>query len=198
MTKRAADLTDLQRLCWRHIALHVAKTGKFPSTKMLSFLLGRSLTNAAVLRTSLLRKGYLAKTGTNAVTAWRILIWPTGIAPREVTAPVESCPGKPGNPTPAEAERMLRLKNEGGMPVAAIARVTGYSIYRVEIALGIRRRESKPVYEAPPKRRPCMMCGCTFLSEGPHNRVCQTCKGTSRWRGGNDLSFDGPRAGRGM
>lgn len=27
--------------------------------------------------------------------------------------------------------------------------------------------------------RPCMCCGRTFQSEGPHNRLCQKCRTTS-------------------
>lgn len=34
--------------------------------------------------------------------------------------------------------------------------------------------------------RKCLCCSKEFKSEGIHNRVCDPCKNTSAWRGGNN------------
>ncbi len=36
-----------------------------------------------------------------------------------------------------------------------------------------------------PQSRKCLMCGETFASEGPHNRICSRCKLTRTWREGD-------------
>ncbi|MDJ0631081.1 MAG: hypothetical protein QNJ44_22680 [Rhodobacter sp.] len=38
-----------------------------------------------------------------------------------------------------------------------------------------------------PKNRACLTCGETFLSEGPHNRMCKSCRAK-----GDDLVPHGP------
>ncbi len=183
--------------CWRAIARHVSETGRFPSESALSEACGCVASHAGTLRRQLVRLGFLTREpGTTLAAGWRLLVWPDGIAPREPQGPTEPRYRTPGTPSKDDIERMRRLKVEDGYSVAEIARKTGFSSYRIEMLLGLRVKDTKPVSEAPTKRRDCLMCGAEFLSEGPGHRVCQTCKGTSRWRGGNDLSFDGPRAGR--
>ena len=43
--------------------------------------------------------------------------------------------------------------------------------------------KAKPDASAVRTRR-CLLCGESFLSEGPHNRICRRCKGTQAWRQG--------------
>ncbi len=40
--------------------------------------------------------------------------------------------------------------------------------------------------EAPRAMRPCLRCDVPFATEGPHHRVCQTCKDSEAWRHPND------------
>lgn len=45
---------------------------------------------------------------------------------------------------------------------------------------------SKPKPDKPAKTKPrkCLMCRETFVSEGPHHRICQKCKGSQAYRDG--------------
>lgn len=43
-----------------------------------------------------------------------------------------------------------------------------------------RKPEPERVYEK--KRRKCLMCGTSFTSAWPGERVCQQCKSTRAWR----------------
>ena len=48
-----------------------------------------------------------------------------------------------------------------------------------------------------PRKRPCLCCGREFTSEGPHNRMCTSCRGRSLWLG-DDVRPSVPRqSGRG-
>ena len=40
----------------------------------------------------------------------------------------------------------------------------------------LRRRSKRSRKTATPKERVCLRCDRRFLSEGPHNRLCQTCR----------------------
>jgi hypothetical protein len=193
-----ADLPAPLAKCWRHIARHVAKTGRHPSERVLAEACGCVASTAGGMRRRLIQRGYLARERSSAhATRWRLLAWPAGFTPRDAEGRVQPSYTRPVEPSRDDIERMLRLKVEG-CSVAVIADKTGFSCYRVEMILGMRVKASKPVPEAPPKRRQCLMCGAEFNSTWSGNRVCQDCKSTRQWRGGNDLSFDGPRAGRAM
>ena len=39
------------------------------------------------------------------------------------------------------------------------------------------------------KKRNCMMCYNSFLSEGIHNRICRNCKATEYYQSGQDYSM---------
>ena len=39
------------------------------------------------------------------------------------------------------------------------------------------RLERERARKKPRRHRPCLTCGQTFLSDGPHNRMCPTCRG---------------------
>jgi hypothetical protein len=39
------------------------------------------------------------------------------------------------------------------------------------------------------KKRDCMMCYTSFLSEGIHNRICTKCKETEYYQTGQDYSM---------
>ena len=77
----------------------------------------------------------------------------------------------PGRWTPAEDATLKRMLTEGTKPCA--------------IAKQLRRPESS-VYrrmetlQRPARReRNCMCCGNTFMSDGPHNRLCGRCRTTT-------------------
>ena len=36
----------------------------------------------------------------------------------------------------------------------------------------------------PARLRRCLLCGETFASAGPHNRICKRCKSSQVWRQG--------------
>jgi hypothetical protein len=40
----------------------------------------------------------------------------------------------------------------------------------------LKRRSKRFRKTATSKQRACLRCDRTFLSEGPHNRLCQTCR----------------------
>lgn len=68
-----------------------------------------------------------------------------------------------------EDEQLRVLHGEGKSP-CAIAKVIGRSessVYR-RIEIVIATPKAKP--------RPCMCCRNTFKSDGPHNRLCPTCR----------------------
>lgn len=48
------------------------------------------------------------------------------------------------------------------------------------------RRAPTPTDPTEDRSRPCLCCGQTFNSEGPHNRLCGPCRG----RGGNPFEPD--------
>tara|TARA_B100000700_G_C14761797_1_gene722507 strand:- start:275 stop:475 length:201 start_codon:yes stop_codon:yes gene_type:complete len=39
------------------------------------------------------------------------------------------------------------------------------------------------------KEKECMMCSRDFMSEGNHNRICDSCKLSYDWKYGNDYGF---------
>ena len=39
------------------------------------------------------------------------------------------------------------------------------------------------------KEKECMMCNRDFMSEGNHNRICDSCKLSYDWKYGNDYGF---------
>ncbi|MFQ6016750.1 MAG: hypothetical protein ACE5KF_01010 [Kiloniellaceae bacterium] len=39
-------------------------------------------------------------------------------------------------------------------------------------------------HQDPARLRRCLICGCNFPSEGPHNRICRKCKNSQAWRQG--------------
>jgi hypothetical protein len=192
--KNGDGLNDTERRCWRHIAMHVATTGMFPGAQTLARLLGGAVSTAGWYRQRLVDKGYLGREGYGNSTVWRILIWPDGIAEKTVAVRVDGDPRKNAVPSPDDIKTMLRLRAEQGLSPREIAAKLGCPRYRVERALGLRQPVSKPRPAQPTKRRPCMTCGSTFTSEGPHNRVCTPCKGTRAWRDGNDFSHPAAQA----
>lgn len=54
---------------------------------------------------------------------------------------------------------------------------------------GLRKKTETISKPAQPKniiRRRCLSCNQDFMSEGPHNRVCQPCKSHEAWQAGVD------------
>jgi hypothetical protein len=45
-----------------------------------------------------------------------------------------------------------------------------------KMARGLRRRSTRSRKTAPSQPRACLRCDRRFLSEGPHNRLCQACR----------------------
>lgn len=68
-----------------------------------------------------------------------------------------------------EDDQLRVLLAEGKSPTAiaeALDRSESSVCRRIDILTG------KPK----PKKRPCMCCGREFASDGPHNRLCGTCR----------------------
>lgn len=70
-----------------------------------------------------------------------------------------------------------------GATIREIAQITGLSPSAVHKRLAPGPRAAVPPPPTPkPRRRngqqerKCMTCGAAFLSEGPHNRMCATCR----------------------
>ena len=45
-----------------------------------------------------------------------------------------------------------------------------------KMAGGLRRRSKRARTTAPSQPRACLRCDRTFVSEGPHHRLCQACR----------------------
>jgi hypothetical protein len=92
-----------------------------------------------------------------------------------------------------EQDGQLARLYAAGATLATMADVTGHSEMACErraTDLGLtnrftnrRRRENVATYTAPAsdarksrQRRPCLCCGRTFYSEGPHHRMCINCR----------------------
>lgn len=70
----------------------------------------------------------------------------------------------------AEEDTKLRALQAEGKTPCAIAKELGRresSVYR-----RIEKLTAKPTVQ----QRPCMCCGRVFASDGPHNRLCSTCR----------------------
>lgn len=70
--------------------------------------------------------------------------------------------------TPEEIARLREMVAQGA-PANAIAKRLGRSVRAVE---GHIDKLDAPT----PKRRACLCCGASFLSEGAHNRMCAPCR----------------------
>ncbi|MER2539325.1 MAG: hypothetical protein ABTQ26_08800 [Azonexus sp.] len=79
------------------------------------------------------------------------------------------CPGNATPWTPEEDARLKELRLEGMGP-QQIARFIGRAQSSVRTRLAALEKS---------KERPCMCCGKKFASEGPHNRLCTTCRNKS-------------------
>lgn len=55
------------------------------------------------------------------------------------------------------------------------ARIAGLTIGQVNYRLA-KAIPTKPRHRKPALMRPCLCCQTTFNSEGPHNRLCDTCR----------------------
>jgi hypothetical protein len=68
-------------------------------------------------------------------------------------------------------------------------RLQGY----VATVLGQRFRPSDEVLDGEPPRPPrscrCLRCRDVFLSSGPHNRVCLTCRNSGEWLDGIQFAW---------
>ena len=73
--------------------------------------------------------------------------------------------------SPEDHATAVRLRAEG-KTYAQIGSVLGRSFMSVNKRLNKICKLSKPK----PKFRPCLCCTKTFLSEGPHNRLCPDCR----------------------
>lgn len=76
---------------------------------------------------------------------------------------------------------MLRDLWAAGATLVEIARRLGRSVEAVRsrarrLCLAPRRaRRDMPVSAG--RERPCLCCTAPFVSQGPHNRLCETCRG---------------------
>ena len=74
--------------------------------------------------------------------------------------------------TPEEDALLKKLRAEGVSPIAIadrLRRAEGSVYRRIEVlAVQVVRKE-----------RSCMCCRNTFMSDGPHNRLCTKCGGRS-------------------
>lgn len=73
-----------------------------------------------------------------------------------------------------EKQRAIQWRNHERTPVY-IARRLGRSVEDVEAFLGDIKRGERT--EGQPRN--CLGCGREFMSEGPHNRMCDTCRRNS-------------------
>lgn|GEM_PF-1721176 len=84
-----------------------------------------------------------------------------------------------------------------GMPSGFIAKKLNRSPNAIKIKamrLGLESRKSqvkitRQRLNPNGKLRPCLSCKNLFYSEGRGNRICDSCKSTSRWKSGSDLSM---------
>ena len=69
-------------------------------------------------------------------------------------------------------------RHEGGYAVFDADRMQVSRVYACQqSAIGMATRIEK---KARQKMRPCLRCGSTFKSEGPHNRMCDPCRDPGR------------------
>lgn len=93
--------------------------------------------------------------------------------------------GTPMDWTPERSTQAVRMRSER-KTFAEIADALGCSLPNVYAHLmslnGRKKKRRKPVEtikKPKPIARPCMCCTRSFLSDGPHNRLCKTCRKTS-------------------
>ena len=72
-------------------------------------------------------------------------------------------------------------------------RITG-AVASHEEAMGVAERK---IAQARQRKRPCISCGTTIRSEGPHHRMCRQCRAQSDPTGGPDHLLM-PTDGRGI
>lgn len=66
---------------------------------------------------------------------------------------------------------------DAGATYREIAQVTGLTLSQVNYRLhNSNAIPPKPRRRKPALMRPCLCCQTTFNSEGPHNRLCDTCR----------------------
>lgn len=88
----------------------------------------------------------------------------------------------------AQIEEKGWIRRTGGhRGIVVLRRPTQADVRRITSGPAGRPMRST---DAPPSgtRRDCLQCGCPFISVGPGNRVCYSCKDQESWSSGNDLS----------
>ncbi len=73
-----------------------------------------------------------------------------------------------------------------GLKMREIAARTGLSLGTVSARLGLK--VAAPRKQRKTTERKCLGCGCTFASDGSHNRQCNHCRRRS------ETPFDSPHA----
>lgn len=74
---------------------------------------------------------------------------------------------------PTTPDEVFTLRAQG-MKLREIAKRTGLSL--TAVAKRLRLEIAKPRKQGKTTQRKCLGCGCTFASEGPHNRQCNKCR----------------------
>ncbi|MCE6959654.1 GcrA family cell cycle regulator [Cereibacter sphaeroides] len=78
-------------------------------------------------------------------------------------------------------ERIGRRENAVAIKASRL-KLPPKAVAQVQLALG--RTSRRPGA----KVRPCLCCQRQFFSEGPGNRICDTCKSSRGWGEGNEYS----------
>lgn len=102
-------------------------------------------------------------------------------------------PEATGNWTREEVDRLVSLWDAHDIPT--IAKKLGRK--RAAVAIKASRLKLPPMQRRQPhqqaalsnpkaKVRPCLRCKTSFFSEGSHHRICDKCKSSAMWGGGQD------------
>lgn len=78
--------------------------------------------------------------------------------------------------TPQERNRAIQWRNHG-KTYGDIAKRLGRSLHSV---VSLLESTARYKFRAVMSERKCLCCGTAFMSQGPHNRICQPCRYASR------------------
>lgn len=71
--------------------------------------------------------------------------------------------------------RVARIRS-GEYQVVGLPQVSPVFMVRAEAQKWMRAELAKLPESRRPQQRPCLCCGATFHSEGPHHRMCNRCR----------------------
>ena len=82
------------------------------------------------------------------------------------------------------SEQLITLMSE-----FIYGKIKGKPVTEANVRKSIRASKPEFMNKKEKKEKECMMCSRYFMSEGNHNRICDSCKLSYDWKYGNDYGF---------